>query len=94
MGKLNGEVSLVTQVAAELTALSVELEENAEQAQTHASQMRGLAKVITRQNVVFIAEHAEQVARVIQESGDASTTAAAPSKYIRAKTLIRRVAAK
>lgn len=92
MGKLNGEVSLITQVAAELTTLSVELEENAEQARVHASQMRGLARVITRQNVVFIAEHANQVARVIQESGDIDHRRGS-IKYVRAKN-IRRAAAK
>lgn len=92
MGKPNGEVSLVMQVAAELNALSNELEDNAEQARVHANQMRGLAKVITRQNVVFMSEHAEQVARVVQESGDIDHRRGS-IKYVRAKN-IRRVAAK
>lgn len=92
MGKPNGEVSLVAQVAAELNALSVELEENAEQARMHANQMRGLARVITRQNVVFMAEHAEQVAKVVQESGDIDHRRGS-IKYLRAKN-IRRAAGK
>lgn len=92
MSKSNGEVSLVAQVAAELNALSNELEDNAEQARVHANQMRGLAKVITRQNVVFMSEHAEQVAVVIQESGDIDHQRGS-LKYVRAKN-IRRVAVK
>lgn len=92
MGKPNGEVSLTAQVAAELNALSNELEDSAEQARVHAIQMRGLAKVIARPNVVFMSEHAEQVARVVQESGDIDHRRGS-IKYVRAKN-IRRVAVK
>lgn len=90
MSKPNGEVSLVAKVAAELNALSSELEDNAEQARIHATQMRGLARVITKQNVVFMDEHAEQVARVVQESGDIDHRRGS-IKYVRAKNIRRAV---
>ena len=92
MGKSNGEVSLAAAVAAELNALSSELEENAEEAKIHATQMRGLARVITKQNVVFMDEHAEEVAKVVQVSGDIDHRRGS-LKYARAKN-IRRAAGK
>lgn len=90
MSKPNGETSLVALVAAELNALSDELDESAEQARIHATQMRGLARVITRQTVVFMAEHAEQVAKVVQESGDIDHRRGS-LKYARAKNIRRAV---
>ena len=80
-------------VAAELNALSNELEAQRRTGPRSRANQMGLAlKVITRQNVVFMSEHAEQVARVVQESGDIDHRRGS-IKYVRAKN-IRRVAAK
>lgn len=65
----NGPGSLASRVAAELLESNAESAEYRRLMESNELRTAGLARVIGRPGVAFVAEHAEQVADVIEEAG-------------------------